>query len=214
MKKSLIQELKQLKKGNIHLYNNIIENKYGKKLSWKEIEDLPENDFWYINRKLRGLIALKKSIIDKEKLKNIIHQSFKNFNNLIILVDYNCKLCGNKSDNPGICLDCANDMSEKIIFNNNHLYTITKIDDQIIVYPNDNEIQQSIQNSESGIGGSAITTFICKFCTKEDSWVNTSTPGICDKCAYIIANYISNNFNKILKNNYKNIINNKTVVKN
>jgi DNA-directed RNA polymerase subunit RPC12/RpoP len=35
----------------------------------------------------------------------------------------------------------------------------------------------------SGIGGSAMTKFICQECGEEDWWCNTATPPLCNKCS-------------------------------
>lgn len=62
------------------------------------------------------------------------------------------------------------------------------------------KLAYAIQASRSGIGGSAITEFECKFCGKKDHWSNTSTPGICFDCAKDMAFYIITKFD-IFKDN-------------
>ncbi|MFW6007869.1 MAG: hypothetical protein ACOCP8_01280 [archaeon] len=206
IKKSLILELKKLKRGNMTLYKEVIENKYGKMLQWKEVKNLPQDDLWYINRDLKNLIKLKKSIINHKFLTKVICDSFVSFNDLKVLVDYHCKFCGKKNKNPGICLECSSEISLRLTIRGDYLYNVNKIKDKLIVKPHRMHIMRAIQSSRSGIGGSAMTNFICKFCGKEDMWGNTATPNICDECAQLIANYISINFKRILKNDYMKIL--------
>jgi len=52
------------------------------------------------------------------------------------------------------------------------------------------KLAKAIQNSRSGIGGSAMTRFECKFCGKIEMWANTATPGICLECAEKMAKQI------------------------
>lgn len=52
------------------------------------------------------------------------------------------------------------------------------------------KIARAIQNSRSGIGGSAFTPFQCAFCAEEECWHNTAVPNICRKCAESMARTI------------------------
>ena len=58
------------------------------------------------------------------------------------------------------------------------------------------KLAKAIQNSRSGIGGSVMTRFPCKFCGKIEMWANTATPGICSECAEKMAKQIVLNLGK------------------
>ncbi|MEK4824516.1 hypothetical protein NSS71_08155 [Niallia sp. FSL W8-0951] len=45
------------------------------------------------------------------------------------------------------------------------------------------KLAKAIQTSRSGAGGSAMTSYECKFCGSEAVWVNTAVPNICLDCA-------------------------------
>jgi hypothetical protein len=62
------------------------------------------------------------------------------------------------------------------------LYYLLKTEFKIKEY-NLNKFAKTIQNSRSGIGGSVMTRFHCKFCGEEEVWGNNNTPGICFDCA-------------------------------
>lgn len=52
------------------------------------------------------------------------------------------------------------------------------------------KLAKAIQNSRSGAGGSAMTSYECKFCGSEEVWVNTAVPNICVDCATQMAENI------------------------
>lgn len=56
------------------------------------------------------------------------------------------------------------------------------------------KLTEAIQESRSGMGGCAMTLFICAFCGTEEMWSNTATPKICKSCAEKMAmNIIQSN---------------------
>lgn len=61
------------------------------------------------------------------------------------------------------------------------------------------KLARAIQHSRSGIGGSAMTRYNCKFCGKEEVWTNTAVPGICKGCATEMALHIAKHCPNILK---------------
>lgn len=52
------------------------------------------------------------------------------------------------------------------------------------------KLARAIQNSRSGIGGSALTNFVCKFCNEVETWSSTAVPHICMSCATDMARNI------------------------
>lgn len=68
------------------------------------------------------------------------------------------------------------------------------------------KLARAILFSRSGVGGSAMTPYTCKFCGKEDVWVNTATPGICHSCARQMALKIAKYNSDILKNEYMDLV--------
>jgi hypothetical protein len=65
------------------------------------------------------------------------------------------------------------------------------------------KLAQAIQHTRSGIGGCAITKYICHFCGSEESWSNTATPGICRGCATKMADNIAKYSPDIFKDEVK-----------
>lgn len=53
------------------------------------------------------------------------------------------------------------------------------------------KMTRAIQDSRSGIGGSAFTKFTCAFCGREELWSNTAVPRICRGCATDMATQIA-----------------------
>lgn len=70
------------------------------------------------------------------------------------------------------------------------------------------KLTQAILNSRSGMGGAAVTPYVCKLCEKDDVWSNTATPGICRNCAHQMALNIAKYHFYILKDEYMNQLKN------
>lgn len=61
------------------------------------------------------------------------------------------------------------------------------------------KLARAIQLSRSGIGGSALTNYVCRFCDKVETWSNTAVPHICKECATNMAKNIVHSQLDILK---------------
>jgi hypothetical protein len=106
------------KKGNMDIYNKLLNDMFGKVLSWSEVKELSRDNQMKLMLELKRRIQINESKYDIKKLT------------------------------------------------------------------------RAIQNSRSGIGGSAITQFECAFCGEKESWGSTAVPRICKNCAEKMATNI------------------------
>lgn len=53
-----------------------------------------------------------------------------------------------------------------------------------------NKLAHAIQDARSGMGGCAMTNYICKLCGSSEIWTSTAIPGICFNCSESIATNI------------------------
>nr|WP_156736298.1 hypothetical protein [Mycobacterium sp. E3298] len=89
---------------------------------------------------------------------------------------------------------------------NKHIEVMCLLEEKIKLKQSPIDVKKmayAIQHSRSGIGGAAITKYICAFCGVEEMWSNTATPKICLKCATKMAKNIAmTSPDKVLKEGY------------
>jgi hypothetical protein len=107
------------KKGNMDIYNKLLVEMFGKKLSWKEVKNLPRNDQARLMIKLKEKITTHESEFDIKKLARAIQNSRGGAGGCAI-TSYKCNFCGSEESwgntaVPNICYNCAGDMASNIV---------------------------------------------------------------------------------------------------
>lgn len=121
MKDFYIIAIAKKKKGNMEIYNNLLQDTFGVVLSWKEVQELDRYEQMRLMIELSNLIKLKESKLDIEKLTKAIQFSRSGVG-FCVMTEFVCVFCGEKetwgnSATPNICGCCAEKMAENIILN-------------------------------------------------------------------------------------------------
>ncbi|WP_368900773.1 hypothetical protein [Oceanobacillus oncorhynchi] len=115
--------IRQLKKGNMHIYYNVLEDMFGEncKLTWQQVQNLEKEKQMEIFIKLKNEVIKDKSKYSINKLGNAIHRSRSGAGGAAI-TKFTCNFCSSieaweNTATPGICYKCARKMAENIVLN-------------------------------------------------------------------------------------------------
>lgn len=112
-------QIEKNKGKNMKFYTEIIREKYGKDLSWIEVQALDRQEHLAILCKLEEAIKLDQSPYDIEKLSRAIQYSRSGMGGSA-MTPYTCHFCGKQdiwtnTAIPNICKDCTDEMAKAII---------------------------------------------------------------------------------------------------
>lgn len=114
-----ILNIQQKKKGNMEIYNRLLEDMFGRKLTWKEVKELDSNNQIKLMYELERRIKIEKSPYDIKKLARAIQHSRSGVGGCAI-TEFHCAFCGEKelwgnTAVPRICKKCAENMATHIV---------------------------------------------------------------------------------------------------
>lgn len=119
MKDFYILNIQQKKKGNMDIYNKLLEDTFGKQLSWKEVQQLDSDKQIDLMLELERRIKIHQSKYDIKKLVTAIQHSRSGAGGCAI-TEFECAFCGEKelwgnTAVPKICKKCAEKMAKTIV---------------------------------------------------------------------------------------------------
>jgi hypothetical protein len=114
-----ILRIQQKKKGNMEIYNKLLEDMFGRKLTWKEVKELDSDKQIKLMCELERRIKIEKSPYDIKKLAQAIQHSRGGAGGCA-MTEFECAFCGEKewwsnTAVPRICKKCAEDMARNIV---------------------------------------------------------------------------------------------------
>jgi hypothetical protein len=121
LKEFYIEKIEIKKENNEELYEKLLIDLYGKKLTWEEVKNLDSDKLISLMIKLGDSVKIKESKIDINKLADAIQHSRSGFG-LAALTEYECKFCSEKeiwssTAVPNLCKQCSYDMALNFVLN-------------------------------------------------------------------------------------------------
>lgn len=125
MKDFYIDIIAQKKKEDMDIYNKLLQDTFGKILSWKEVQELDRDKQIHLMCELKDRIIKHQSKYDIRKLARAIQNSRSGAGGCA-MTEFECAFCEEKEiwDNtavPKICKKCAEKMAENIVLYNMNL---------------------------------------------------------------------------------------------
>lgn len=111
--------IQQKKKGNMEIYNKLLEDMFGRKLTWKEVKELDSDKQIKFMCELERRIKIENSPYDIKKLARAIQHSRSGAGGCAI-TEFKCVFCGEKelwgsTAVPRICKKCAENIATNIV---------------------------------------------------------------------------------------------------
>lgn len=106
----------------MEIYNKLLEDTFGRKLSWNEVKNLDSDNQIHLMVELGKRIKISQSKYDINKLTSAIQHSRSGAGGCA-MTEYKCVFCGEKewwgnTAVPGICKKCAEKMAKVIVLSN------------------------------------------------------------------------------------------------
>jgi len=122
MKNFYINSIAHKKKGNMDIYNKLLQDIFGRVLSWKEVQELDSEKQIHLMCELEDRITKQQSKYDIQKLARAIQYSRSGAGGCA-MTEFECAFCGQKewwgnTAVPKICKKCAEKMAENIVLCN------------------------------------------------------------------------------------------------
>ncbi|OZB98106.1 hypothetical protein [Paenibacillus sp. XY044] len=121
-----ISSVQQKKKGHMTEYETVLNEVFGRVISWEEFKNSDRKLQARVMLKLDEVIKLNESPIDIKKLAYAIQHSRSGVGGCA-MTEFECKFCGKEelwgnTNTPGICKDCATNMAKNIAKYNYNIY--------------------------------------------------------------------------------------------